>query len=121
MEQNFLQNSKTPSMGNIRRAIFLMFVVSGFCGLLYQVIWIRIAYASFGIITPVMSVVISVFMLGLLLGSAAGGPVVKKLVQRFRRSAILFYALAEFGIGLGAFCVPSFFRWNSTGCSRSGA
>ena len=96
-------------MGNIRRAIFLMFVVSGFCGLLYQVIWIRIAYASFGIITPVMSVVISVFMLGLLFGSAAGGPVVKKLVQRFRRSAILFYALAEFGIGLGAFCVPKLF------------
>jgi hypothetical protein len=29
----------------IRRAIFLMFIVSGFCGLLYQVIWIRIAYA----------------------------------------------------------------------------
>jgi predicted membrane-bound spermidine synthase len=93
----------------IRRVIFLMFIVSGFCGLLYQVIWIRIAYASFGIITPVMSVVISVFMLGLLLGSATGGPLVKKLVQRFRMSAILFYALAEFGIGLGAFCVPTLF------------
>ena len=93
----------------LRRAIFAMFLLSGFCGLLYQIIWIRIAYASFGIITPVLSLVISVFMLGLLLGSAAGGPLVKKLVQRFRRSAILFYALAELGIGVGAFCVPKLF------------
>ena len=93
----------------VRRAVFLMFVTSGFCGLLYQVIWIRIAYASFGIITPVMSVVISVFMLGLLVGSASGGLIVKKLVKQFRMSSIMFYALAEFGIGLGAFCVPKLF------------
>ena len=93
----------------LRRAIFAMFLLSGFCGLLYQIIWVRIAYASFGIITPVLSIVISVFMLGLLLGSAFGGPLIKKLVRRFRMSAILFYALAEFGIGLGAFCVPKLF------------
>ena len=93
----------------LRRLIFLLFIVSGFCGLLYQVIWIRLAYASFGVITPVMSVVISIFMLGLLLGSAAGGPLVKKLVRRFGKSSIFFYGLAEIGIGLGAFCVPKIF------------
>ena len=93
----------------IRRTIFLMFFISGFCGLLYQVIWIRLAYASFGIITPVMSVVISVFMLGLLIGSASGGPIVIKLARRFNQSAIIFYAIAEFFIGLGAFCVPKLF------------
>ena len=54
--------------------LFLLFFVSGFCGLLYQVIWTRMAFAAFGIITPVLSVVISVFMLGLALGSWAGGP-----------------------------------------------
>jgi spermidine synthase len=93
----------------LRRTIFAMFLLSGFCGLLYQIVWVRIAYASFGIITPVLSIVISAFMLGLLLGSAFGGPLVKKLVQRFRMPAILFYALAELGIGLGAFCVPKLF------------
>jgi spermidine synthase len=93
----------------VRSTVFLMFLVSGFCGLLYQVIWIRLAYASFGIITPVMSVVISVFMLGLLLGSATGGPIAGKLVQRFRMTSILFYASAEFLIGVGAFCVPKLF------------
>ena len=93
----------------LRRVIFAMFLLSGFCGLLYQIIWVRIAYASFGIITPVLSIVISVFMLGLLVGSAFGGPLIKKMVRRFRMSAILFYALAELGIGLGAFCVPKLF------------
>ena len=51
-----------------RVVLFLLFVASGFCGLLYQVVWIRLAFAAFGVITPVLSVVISVFMLGLALG-----------------------------------------------------
>jgi len=93
----------------IRRMVFLMFLISGFCGLLYQIVWIRIAYASFGFITPVMSVVISVFMLGLLLGSAAGGAIAKKLTLHLKVSAILLYAAAEFIIGIGAFCVPRLF------------
>jgi hypothetical protein len=42
-----------------------LFFCSGFCSLLSQVVWLRLAFASFGIITPVLSVVISVFMLGL--------------------------------------------------------
>ena len=42
---------------------------SGFCGLLYQVVWLRLAFAAFGVITPVLSIVLSVFMFGLSLGS----------------------------------------------------
>jgi spermidine synthase len=78
--------------------------------LLYQVVWIRLAYTSFGIITPVMSVVISVFMLGLLIGTATGGKVVAMFRKRSNHSAMLFYAFAEFGIGLGAFFVPMIFK-----------
>ena len=58
---------------NIKSLLFFLFFVSGFCGLLYQIIWLRIAFASFGVISPILSVVISVFMLGLSLGSWAGG------------------------------------------------
>jgi len=46
-----------------RKIIFTLFLLSGFCGLLYQVVWIRLAFSHFGIITPVLSVVISIFML----------------------------------------------------------
>ncbi|GAA5265824.1 hypothetical protein ACOSOMT5_P2251 [Acidiphilium sp. MT5] len=49
------------------------FFASGFCSLLYQIIWTRLAFAAFGIITPVLSVVVSVFMLGLGIGSIWGG------------------------------------------------
>lgn len=93
-----------------RPRLFFLFFVSGFCGLLYQVVWTRMAFASFGIITPVLSVVISVFMLGLSLGSWAGGRWIGSFVGKTRFSAIYFYALAEFIIGLGAFAVPKLFH-----------
>jgi len=92
-----------------RPLLFALFFVSGFCGLLYQVVWTRLAFASFGIITPVLSVVISVFMLGLSLGAWVGGRWVGGLARKTGLSAISFYALAEFIIGLGAFSVPRLF------------
>jgi spermidine synthase len=67
------------------------------------------AFASFGIISPVLSVVVSMFMLGLSLGAWGGGRSIGWLVRRTRFSAIAFYALAELMIGLGAFAVPKLF------------
>ena len=94
----------------VRRVLFLLFFLSGFCGLLYQVIWTRLAFASFGIITPVLSVVISVFMLGITLGSWAGGKWIAAVTRRTGQSAIIFYAVIELVIGLGAFGVPGLFK-----------
>ena len=68
------------------------------------------AFASFGIIAPVLSVVISVFMLGLSLGAWLGGRFIKRLTTKTRSSAIVFYMLTELVIGLGAFAVPTLFR-----------
>ncbi|HPT16599.1 MAG TPA: hypothetical protein PK388_04900, partial [Kiritimatiellia bacterium] len=45
-----------------RNAIFLMFLASGFCGLLYQIVWMRLAFAAFGAITPVLSFPITVMV-----------------------------------------------------------
>ena len=92
-----------------RPLLFLLFFVSGFCGLLYQVVWTRLAFASFGIIMPVLSVVISVFMLGLSLGAWAGGRWIGRWAEQTRVSPISFYALAELIIGAGAFAVPGLF------------
>src|SRR5579862_7604007 len=96
-------------MKQVRSVLFLLFFVSGFCGLVYQVIWTRMAFAAFGIITPVLSVVLSVFMLGLSLGSAAGGKWIPALVARTGLSGAFFYAFAELMIGIGAFAVPGLF------------
>jgi spermidine synthase len=89
--------------------LFILFFISGFCGLLYQVIWTRMAFASFGIITPVLSVVISVFMLGLALGSWAGGSWVVRLTGMTGASAITLYGCVELMIAVGAFAVPKLF------------
>jgi spermidine synthase len=103
-----VQSLYTPTLV-LRRRLFVLFFLSGFCGLVYQMVWTRLAFASFGIITPVLSVVISVFMLGLSLGAWAGGRIIPWLVRRTGVSAIYFYAGAEFIIGLGAFVVPRLF------------
>jgi len=90
--------------------LFSLFFCSGFCSLLYQVVWARLAFASFGIITPVLSVVISVFMLGLGVGSVMAGRGIETWSRRLRANPVHFYSGAEFGIGIGAFTVPWLFQ-----------
>ncbi|HZF00929.1 MAG TPA: hypothetical protein VE344_03440 [Methylomirabilota bacterium] len=92
-----------------RAVLFFLFFFSGFSSLVYQVVWTRMAFAAFGIITPVLSVVLSVFMLGLALGSWAGGRSIAFFVNKTGLSAVAFYAGAELLIGLGAFAVPKLF------------
>jgi len=87
----------------------LLFFLSGFSALLYQLVWLRLAFASFGIVTAVLSIVVSVFMLGLSVGSWAGGNLIGRLIRRTQRPAIEFYGLSECLIGLGAFVVPMLF------------
>jgi spermidine synthase len=88
----------------------LLFFISGFCSLVYQMVWTRLAFASFGIITPVLSVVLSVFMLGLAAGSWAGGRGVAGLVRATGLSPIFFYGAAELIIGCGGVLVPKLFK-----------
>ena len=109
----------------IRRLLFLLFFLSGFSGLVYQVVWTRLAFASFGIITPVLSVVLSTFMLGLSAGTWLGGRWIGRLTEKTGRSAVVFYGFAELVIGLGAFVVPRLFALGErlllrTGESNSG-
>jgi spermidine synthase len=92
-----------------RQRLYFLFFVSGFCSLVYQMVWTRLAFAYFGIITPVLSVVLSVFMLGLSVGAWAGGRMIPWLVRKTGLSAIFFYGGAELTIGLGAFATPALF------------
>src|SRR5262249_4733885 len=92
--QRFPAAFEVPMTKSLRSLLFLLFFVSGFCGLLYQVVWVRMAFASFGVITPVLSVVISVFMFGLFAGSWLAGKVVGPITRKADISAIWLYALA---------------------------
>ena len=105
---------KSPSAPFLLLVLALLFFISGFCGLLYQLIWVRLAYASFGVNAPVLSVVISVFMAGLAVGSWAGGVLAARWNSRPAIVPILFYAGIEALIGFGAFAVPHSFSWGET-------
>src|SRR5438094_1332032 len=86
------------------RWYFVFFVVSGFCSLVYEVVWLRLAMASFGVTTAMVSIVVSMFMAGLGLGSWGTGVLVRRVAAAPRM--LRFYALAEFLVGSSALFVP---------------
>ncbi len=85
---------------------YCFFFVSGFCSLMYEVIWLRLAMAQFGVTTPMVSLVLSTFMLGLGLGSWGSGYLITKWGERISFPPLRLYALVECLIGLSAFAVP---------------
>src|SRR3989337_4383271 len=105
-----LKGTKISMSNNLLKIIFSLFVLSGFWGLLYQIVWLRMAFASFGVITPVLSVVVSVFMFGLSLGSWIGGKWSEKWRPKTKSSPIFLYAISEFMIGVGAILTPLLFH-----------
>lgn len=90
---------------------FAFFVVSGFCSLVYQVVWLRLAMAGFGVTTPLVSIVLSVFMAGLAVGSWAAGRLATRLTSRGVPTFLRLYALAELVIAFSGETVPAALRW----------
>lgn len=86
------------------RWYFVFFAVSGFCSLVCEVVWLRLAMASFGVTTAMISVVVSMFMAGLGAGSWSAGILVRRRTIGF--DALRIYALAELLIGTSSFLVP---------------
>jgi spermidine synthase len=88
------------------RWYFAFFCVSGFCSVLYEVIWLRLAMADFGVTTALVSIVLSVFMVGLGLGSWGSGSLIRKYGGRITFPPLRLYALTELLIGISAVTVP---------------
>ncbi|MET0857726.1 MAG: spermidine synthase, partial [Telluria sp.] len=77
------------------RYIAFLFLVSGFSALIYQVVWQRTLFATFGINSESVTVIVSVFMFGLGVGALAGG----YLQKRFPRHLLRLFLALEVGIG----------------------
>ena len=90
---------------------FVFFLVSGFCGILYELVWLRLAMAQFGVTTALVSIVLSMFMAGLGVGSSAAGALVRRYGEEIRFPAIWLYALSELLIGISALVVPLELAW----------
>ena len=85
---------------------FVFFVTSGFCSVLYELVWLRLSMAQFGVTTAMVSIVLSVFMAGLGLGSWASGRWLRQPDDSSRFSALRLYALIELLIGVSGILVP---------------
>ena len=84
---------------------FVFFFVSGFCSLLYELVWLRLAVAEFGVTTALTSIVLSMFMTGLGLGSWGTGVLLRRYAERIRFPVFRLYAMAELLIGVSAIAV----------------
>lgn len=85
---------------------FTFFFISGFCSVLYELVWLRLAMAEFGVTSAMVAIVLSVFMAGLGLGSWAGGEFVNRLGEKIRLPTLRVYAAIELLIGISAIAVP---------------
>jgi len=87
--------------------IFVVFFASGFAAVIYQVIWQRALLALYGANIESVTFVVAAFMLGLGLGSLAGG----RLAGRARIDLPAAFAAMEAGIGLWGIASLSIFHW----------
>jgi spermidine synthase len=89
------------------RWLFGFFLVSGFCSLVLEVVWLRLAMAHFGVTSALVSIVLSTFMGGLALGSWGAGRAAPRLEALPASTALRLYALAEVVIALSVWVVPA--------------
>jgi len=85
--------------------IAICFFLSGFAGLAYQILWVRILALIFGATTLAISTVLTAFMGGLALGSFLGG----RWADRVKRPLVLYGGL-QIAIGVYGFLVPYIFQ-----------
>lgn len=99
---------------------FVLFFVSGFCSILYEIVWLRLSMAQFGVTSALVSIVLSMFMAGLGLGSWGSGRLLRNFGDRAPTLGLRFYALAELLIGISALLVPIQLHWGRTLLERAG-
>jgi spermidine synthase len=90
---------------------FAFFFVSGFCSILYELIWLRLSMAQFGVTTALVSIVLSAFMAGIGAGSWASGTLIRRYQGQISLPPLGLYAVTELLIGISALLVPLQLVW----------
>src|SRR5580700_2173635 len=113
-----------PSGGNESAFMtwyFIFFLISGFCSVLYELVWLRLSIAQFGVTTAMVSIVLSVFMAGLGLGSWASGAWIRRREKKITFSPLNLYAVIELLIGVSGILVPYKLRLGHSVLERLGS
>jgi spermidine synthase len=88
----------------ISKIIFLVFLLSGACALVYEVVWLKTLNVVFGVTTLATATTLAAFMAGLGLGSYYLGRAASSVNRPLR-----LYGILELGIGIFAFLMPLVF------------
>ena len=94
---------------------YVLFFLSGFPALLYQIVWQRALFTLYGVNIESVTMIVTVFMLGLGMGSLAGG----WLSSRPRMRLLLAFGLIEFSVG--TFGAASLWIFHRIGAITAGA
>lgn len=87
----------------MNKKLQLLFFCSGISAIIYQIVWQRVLFASFGTDIESITIIVSVFMLGLGLGSLLGGA----MSNASERKLINYFIGFETSIGLfGVISIP---------------
>jgi spermidine synthase len=100
---------------------FVFFFISGSCSVLYELVWLRLSMAQFGVTTAMVSIVLSVFMAGLGLGSWASGAWTRRYGENVTFPTLRLYAAIELLIGASGILVPYELRLGHTILERLGS
>lgn len=91
-----LPTNKRKFLLGSEKYIAVLFLISGFSALIYQVVWQRVLFATFGINSEAVTVIVSVFMFGLGVGALTGG----LLQKRYSQHLLKIFVALEILIGL---------------------
>lgn len=81
----------------------VLFLLSGMAALVYEVVWQRVLFSVYGINIESVTMIVSIFMLGLGLGALLGG----RLARAYPEKLPWLFAACEITIGLfGAVSIP---------------
>ena len=88
-----------------RRIVLLIFLLSGFAGLVYEVVWARQLVLVFGNTTQAISAILTGFFGGMAIGSVVGG----RLADRVR-NPLRMYAILELLVVVAVLLTPATFQ-----------
>ena len=82
----------------VDQSVRALFLTSGACGLIYQVVWTRKLALLFGTASYAVSTVLCIFFLGLALGSLYGGPIADRIKRPLRAYGLIELAVAALAL-----------------------
>ena len=91
---------RLKSFTSLFNVVLLIFFLSGFSGLIYQVVWVKLLGRVFGITTFAISAVLGAFFAGLALGGWLGGRLAERKIDGVKVFGILQISIALYAVAL---------------------